>query len=141
MKFGCICVFKHNYHNKNRITQYEERVLLTYANSYKEAKEKFLLEFKEYESDESIFLNEYEIFKITEPNKSVIEVASSMKVFDGTDSQYLNRYFYDQKPLSCKDKGWQHCWYNIDNKKVGCYNCQEIRNNKDIFLQKVKGFK
>ena len=130
MKFGCICIFKHIFHDKNKVSQFEERVLLTDADSYEKAEEKFLIEFKEYGSDECIFINEYEIFEISETDKSIIEIVSSMKVFNGTDSEYLDKYFYDQRPLSCDDIGWQHSWYNIDGKRSGCYNCQEIRDGK-----------
>jgi hypothetical protein len=130
LKFGCICIFKHTSQDKNKVNQFEERVLLTEAETYEKAEEKFLDEFQEYESDECIFLNEYEIFEINEIDKPVIEVASSMKVFTGTDDEYLDKYFYDQKPLSCDNVGWQHSWYNVDGKRSACYNCQEIRNEK-----------
>ncbi len=50
-----------------------------------------------------------------------------MKVFAGTDDEYIERYWGDQKPLTCESKGWKHVWFNRGEGKSGCYNCQEER--------------
>jgi hypothetical protein len=129
MKYGCIGIFKHCFGGSNQIPQFEERVVMTEAASYEEAKVKILAEFKEYAGEGTIFLNEYEITEIDD-EKQVIEVASSMKVFKGTDEEYLERYYYDQRPISCDNEGWKHAWYNLDNQRSGCYNCQEVREGR-----------
>lgn len=129
MKYGCIGIFKHCFEGPNRVTQFEERVVMTEATNYEEAEEKILAEFEEYATEGTIFLNEYEIFEIDD-EQLVTEVASSMKVFKGTDEEYLERYYYDQRPISCDEVGWKHAWYNIDGKRSGCYNCQEVREGR-----------
>ena len=126
MKYGCIGIFKHCYGDANLVAKYEERVVMTEASSVEEAEAKILAEFAAYATDGVIFLNEYEITEIADDNE-VIEVASSMKVFKGTDEEYLERYYFDQRPLSCDEVGWQHVWYHLDDKRSGCYNCQEVR--------------
>ena len=131
MKYGCIGVFKHCFGDSNRVTQFEERIVITEAASYEEAENNILSEFSEYATNGTVFLNEYEITEIVDERDSlVVEVASSMKVFEGDDEEYLEKYYYDQKPVSCDDVGWKHAWYNIDNKRSGCTNCQEEREGQ-----------
>ena len=131
MKFSCIGVFKHTHDNPEIITKYEERVVVTEASSKEEAEKIFLSEFKKYATDGIKFLNEYEINEIYEENDSLVtEVACSMKPFEGTAEQYLNRYWYDQKPLSCDDVGWKHVWHNQGGGISACYNCQEEREGE-----------
>ena len=131
MKYSCIGVFKHSSDDPKRIAQFEERVVVTEASSKKEAETIILSEFKEYATDGTQFLDEYEINEIYEDEGSLVtEVASSMKTFDGTDEEYLDKHWYDQKPLSCENVGWQHVWHNRDGGKSGCYNCQEERDGE-----------
>ena len=130
MKFSGVGVFKHNFKNPNQITQFEERVVMTETPSYEEA-EKFILEdFGEYATDGVEFINVYEIKEMYPEDGPVLEIASTMKVFIGTDEEYIEKYWSDQKPLTCDDFGWQHVWRNYGGGKSGCYNCQEIRDGE-----------
>ena len=131
MKYSGTGIFKHCFDTPNKITQFEERIVVTNASSEKEAETIILAEFKDYAVENVAFLDTYEINEITEDNDStVIEVASSMRVFTGTDQEYLEIYWDDQKPTSCEVKGWKHAWYNRGNGKSACYNCQEVREGE-----------
>lgn len=128
MKYSCIGLFKHSYDDPNRTPKFEERVVIAEAPSLDEVEKIFLSEFMEYSSYGIQFLNEYEIAEIIEEvNNKVIEVASSMKTFDGTQDEYLNKHWSDPKPISCDNVGWKHVWYKHDAENSHCYNCQEER--------------
>ena len=130
-KYSCIGVFKHTYDNPDIVTKYEERVVVTEAETAEEAEKLFLTEFREYAVDGIEFLNEYEINEIFEEKDSpVTEVACSMKTYTGTPEQYISRFWYDQKPVSCDDMGWNHVWHNRGGGFSVCYNCQEEREGE-----------
>ena len=126
MKFSGSGIFKHIYDDPNRITKFEERVVITEATSEPEAEKKILAEFKEYAQDGIVFSGEFTLSEIIE-SKLVIEVASTMRTFQGTDEEYLEKYWYDLQPETCDDNGWKHVWYNQGKGKRACYNCQEIK--------------
>ena len=126
MKFSGTGIFKHIYKDTNRVPKFEERVVVTSATSEKEAKEQIIIEFNDYAFEGIEFIGEISITEILEEN-TVTEVASSMRIFDGTDEQYLDRFWCDQQPDSCVDRGWKHAWYNKGAGFSACYNCKESR--------------
>lgn len=130
MKYSCIGVFKHCFDDPKRITQFEERVVVTEASSPEEAEKIILAEFEEYSADGVEFLDVYEIQEIYEEGSTVTEIACNIKKFAGTDEEYLSKYWHDQRPLSCENVGWQHVWFNRGNGKSGCYNCQVERDGE-----------
>ena len=127
MKYSGSGIFKHVYDDPNRIAKFEERVVITEAPSESEAEKQILTEFKEYAQDGIVFVGEFTINEIIE-SELITEVASTMRIFQGTDEEYLEQHWYDLQPESCDDKGWNHVWYNKGNGKSACYNCQEVRN-------------
>jgi len=127
MKYSGSGIFKHVYDDPSRIAKFEERVVITEAPSESEAEKQILTEFKEYAQDGIVFVGEFTINEIIE-SELVTEVASTMRIFQGTDEEYLEQHWYDLQPESCDDKGWNHVWYNKGNEKSACYNCQEVRN-------------
>ena len=127
MKFSAIGIFKHTYDDPNRITKFEERTVITKANSESEAEQQILAEFKEYAQDGTVFVGEFIMAEIIE-SELVTEVSSTMRIFQGSDEEYLEQHWYDLQPVSCDNKGWKHVWYNKGAGKSACYNCQEIRN-------------
>ena len=132
MNFSAIGVFKHTFKHPDKITKFEERVVLVSADSYEEAEQMILDEFREYATADGVsFLGEYEIFPVNPAlGKPVIEIARSVKVFTGGDEEYLQRFWDDQQPLSCDDNGWNHVWFKIDEYRCGCYNCQQEREGQ-----------
>ncbi|WP_412970768.1 hypothetical protein [Glaciecola sp. MF2-115] len=129
MKFSGSGIFKHIYEDPNRITKFEERVVITKASSETEAERQILADFKEYAQDGIVFVGEFTIAEIIE-SETVTEVSSTMRIYHGSDEEYLSLYWYDLQPESCDEKGWKHAWYNQGSGKSACYNCQEIRNKK-----------
>ncbi len=127
MKFSGIGIFKHVYDDPNRIVKFEERVVITEAPSESEAEKHILTDFKEYAKDGIVFVGEFTINEIIE-SELVTEVASTMRIFKGTDKEYLEQHWYDLQPESCDDKGWNHVWYKKGAEKSACYNCQEVRD-------------
>ena len=73
-----------------------------------------------------MFVGEFSVNEIIEC-ELVTEVASTMRIFQGTDKEYLEQHWYDLQPETCDDNGWEHVWYNQGEGKSACYNCQEIR--------------
>jgi hypothetical protein len=131
MKYSGVGLFKHHFHGSKQISQFEERVVLTEADSLEAVRKKIFEEFRHYCIEGTEFLNEYEIVEVRNPEfKDVIEVSCSMKVFDGTDEEYIARYWDDQRPESCDDLGWTHSWHNRKEGISGCYNCQEERTGE-----------
>ena len=130
LKFSGVGVFKHCYQNPNQITKFEERIVMTDAASKEEAERLILAEFEEYATEGVKFLRVYEVEEMYPEENPVIEIANSMKVFDGTDEEYIEKYWDDQKPLSCETVGWHHVWFNRGGGKSGCYNCQEERDGE-----------
>ncbi|MEE4245625.1 MAG: hypothetical protein V2I33_09450 [Kangiellaceae bacterium] len=129
MLFSGIGVFKHSFENPNQISKFEERVVITDANSLKEAESKVLNEFKNYAIDGITFLNEYEINEVDD-STSVIEITSTIRIFDGSIDEYLNAHWYDLQPSSCEENNWEHVWYNQGNGYSACYNCQKVVKGK-----------
>ncbi len=74
-------------------------MVITEAASYEEAVKNILTEFEEYATDGTLLLGEYKITEIVDDGL-VVELASLMKVFKGTNKEYLEKYYYDQKPVS-----------------------------------------
>ena len=103
---------------------------MTEAPSYEEAEKLILDEFNEYAIDGVEFLDIYEINEMYQSEGPVLEIASAMKVFTGTEEEYIEKYWSDQKLLSCKAQGWQHVWFNKGGGKSACYNCQEVRDGE-----------
>jgi len=127
MKFIGSGIFKHIYEDPNRISKFEERVVITEAASESVAEKQILAEFYEYAQDGIEFVDEFNISEIIEDGV-VTEVSSTMRIFQGTDEEYLDQYWFDLQPDSCDDNKWNHVWYNKGAGKSACYNCQEIRN-------------
>jgi hypothetical protein len=127
MKFSSNGIFKHIYDDPNRIPKFEERVVVTEASSESEAEKQVLSEFKEYAQNGIEFVGEFSISEIIE-DELVTEVTSTMRIFQGTDEEYLEQYWYDLQPSTCGDNKWKHVWYNKGAGKSACYNCQEIRD-------------
>lgn len=130
MKFSGVGIFKHNYKNPNQITKFEERVVMTEAQTYEEAEKLILEDFDEYATDGVEFLNVYEISAMYPDDGPVLEIACAMKVFNGTEEEYFEKYWGDQKPLTCESEGWEHVWFNRGGGISGCYNCQEERKGE-----------
>ena len=130
MKYSGVGVFKHCFDDPKRITQFEERIVVADASSLEEAERIILAEFEEYATAGVEFLDLYEINEVFEEGNLVTEISSTIKIFTGTDEEYLEKYWNDQKPLSCESVGWQHVWFNRGNGKSGCYNCQEERDGE-----------
>jgi len=132
MNYSGIGVFKHSFDNPNKIAKFEERVVLIEATSYEEAESLMLVDCEAYAQTEGVsFLGELEIAEITgRADTPVIEVARSIKIFTGSDEEYLQRFWDDQQPLSCDDKGWSHVWFKLGDSRSGCYNCQEEREGE-----------
>ena len=126
MKYSGSGIFKHIYDDLNRIPRFEERVVITEASTESEAEKQILTEFNEYSQDGIEFVGEFIITEIIE-NELVTEVSSTMRIFQGTDKEYLEQHWYDLQPNSCEDNNWHHVWYNKGSGKSACYNCQEIR--------------
>ncbi len=132
MNYSGIGVFRHTFDNQNKITKFEERVVLIEAATYEEAETLMLEDCEEYAQEDGVsFLGEFEISEISgRADKPVIEVARSIKVFTGTDEEYLQRFWDDQQPLSCDDNGWTHVWFKQADNLSACYNCQEEREGE-----------
>ena len=126
MKFSGSGIFKYIYDDPNRISTFEERVVITEAPSKSEAEKQILTEFREYGQDGIEFVGEFTVSEIIETTR-VTEVASTMRIFQGSNEEYLEQHWYDLQPKSCYDQEWQHVWYNQGEGKSACYNCQEIR--------------
>ena len=127
MKYIGSGIFKHTYEDLKRIPKFEERLVITEAISESVAEREIIAEFKKYAQDGIELINEFNISEINE-NGVVTEVSSTMRIFQGTDEEYLDQYWYDLQPITCDDKKWDHVWYNKGAGKSACYNCQEIRN-------------
>ena len=130
MKFSGIGLFKHVFNDPNKITKFEERVVMTEASSLDEAKQAILKEFREYATDGVEYLDLYEVEEMYPEDGSVIEITSTVKVFSGSDNEYIEKFWDDQSPQSCEKVGWNHVWYKKSEGKLGCYNCQEERDNQ-----------
>lgn len=130
MKFSGTGVFKHCFDDPNRVTQFEERVVVTDASSQGAAETIILAEFEKYATNGVKFLNVYVIEEMYPEEGQIVEIASSMKVFTGTDEEYIEKYWDDQRPESCDDVGWNHVWFNRGEGKSCCYNCQEERDGE-----------
>ena len=124
LNFSCIALFVHTCDNPNRVAQFEERVLMVAASSEKEAEQLFLSEIAEYAVDGTEFLDEYQIREMYPSENRVIEVASSMKVFPGSHTDYVAKHWYDQRPENCESVGWSHVKYKRNELSLSCYNCQ-----------------
>ncbi len=130
MKYSGIGVFKHVFDDPNKITKFEERTVITEAPSYKDAENLILSEFKDYCGNGISFLDVYEINEVIEsPEQPVTQVARSIKVFTGSDEEYLQKFWDDQQPLSCEDNGWRHVWFTRTDKTIACYNCQKEKTD------------
>ncbi|MCP4696763.1 MAG: hypothetical protein GY862_07930 [Gammaproteobacteria bacterium] len=126
MKYSGIGVFKHSYDHPDRIAKFEERVVITEALSIEAAEKAILSEFREYSVEGIRFLDVLEVREVYDQGDSlVVDISNSMKVFEGSDEEYLSKHWSDQRPVSCECVGWQHVWYNRGGGKSGCYNCQE----------------
>jgi hypothetical protein len=88
------------------------------------AEKQILAEFNEYAEGGIEFVDEFNIIE----DGVVAEVYITMRIFQGTDKEYLDQYWFDLQPNSCDDNKWNHVWYNKGAGKSACYNCQEIRN-------------
>ena len=94
MMFNGIGDFKITNENSKIIQKFEERIVLTHASSREEAESTILFEFEEYATDGIEFVGIFEINELHEDNNDkVIEVASTMRIFTGTDEEYLEKYW------------------------------------------------
>ena len=130
MKFSGVGLFLHTYEGTDKVNRFEERVVVAVVANADEAEKLILSEFNEYATDGVKFLNQYEINEVYEEEGPVWEVASSMKLFTGSEQEYIDKYWSDQKPVSCESVGWKHSWFNKGNGILGCYNCQKERKGK-----------
>ncbi len=129
MKYCGIGLFKHRYDDPNRITKFEERIVLTNAGSKAQAEKQILFEFQEYAAEEIQFLGEFIISEICEGDP-VSEVGNIMRIFDGPDEEYVKMHWNSGHPDTCNEKGWHHVWYNKGSGISACYNCKEERSGE-----------
>lgn len=131
--YGAIGLFRHVSSNPDRITMYEERVVIVSAKGEAEAIAKILNDFKQYGSGEDgcEFLDQYEIRETYDPPGSeVTDVACNTRITNIAPEEYIKKYWGDLRPASCGDAGWRHVWYNAGHGKSSCYNCQETRDGQ-----------
>ncbi len=125
--FNGIGLFKHTYDDPDRIPQYEERTVLVKARNLDAAREQILEEFSQYGDGENhvTFLEEYDVNEVfDELGSGVAEVAYRMRLFSGSEAEYVLKYWTDLRPDSCGELGWNHVWHNQDDQSCGCYNCR-----------------
>lgn len=128
--FGAIGLFRHEYGEIDRVSQYEERTVIVQALDEGAARDLVLNEFRRYaaELEGGRFLDQYVVNEICDvPNGPVTEVASLMRVTDLDPDTYIDRYWSDLRPSSCDQLGWTHVWHNAGRGRSNCYNCREGR--------------
>ncbi|QMU60557.1 MAG: hypothetical protein GKR92_02135 [Gammaproteobacteria bacterium] len=130
MKYSGVGLFKHVFENLNKITKYKERVVMTEASSLKEAEQVILKEFKDYAIDGVEYLELYKVEEMYPEERPVTEIASTLKVFAGSDKEYIEKFWNGQRPYSCEDVGWSHVWYKKSEGISSCYNCREERDGE-----------
>ena len=124
MKFSCIALLKHTFEDPKRIPKFEERVLFVSAQSEEDAEKLFSADINEFAGEE-VELLEKEISEMYPEDGAVVEVASSMKIFAGANQEYIERFWDDQKPITCDTVGWSHVRFRRSELVYGCYNCQQ----------------
>jgi hypothetical protein len=128
--FGAIGLFRHEYDESNRVSQYEERTVVLQASDEDAARDLVLDEFRRYATElEGVqFLDQFIVNEIHDPpNGTVTEVASLMRVTDLDPGTYIDRYWIDLRPSSCDQLGWTHVWHNAGGGRSNCYNCRDSR--------------
>lgn len=107
--------------------QYEESVILISAPNEGEAEKLAILYFKDQEDDTTTFENQIDLCPLTEEPGIGKEVFWTRRISNLTSKEYVEKYWDDGKPSNCEDLGWQHAWYNKDDKHSACYNCYEVK--------------
>ncbi len=112
--------------------RYEERIIVLKAESEEQAHERALVLFRKYAHEELgiIFTGHYEMCDLLEPVRAGREVYWHLRISRLSPEKYIEKYWDDGRPRSCDDRGWTHFWYNLDGKRSGCLNCQEVRRGK-----------
>ncbi len=127
MKFSGTGLFKHEYVDSKRISKFEERIVMVEADCETRAEELILSEFGAYAIEGISFIGVYDIREMYPGEGPVIEVASTLRIFEGTEEEYVHRYWNDLRPESCDKVGWVHVWFCREPGLSACYNCQEER--------------
>ncbi|RLE36021.1 MAG: hypothetical protein DRJ61_01745 [Acidobacteria bacterium] len=128
--FSALGLFQFRNENPNKITRYEERVVVVQAESRSKAEEVILADFERYGSDDVgiEYLDEYWIEELEDPlGTDVVEVASTMRVIPQEPAEFIEAFWSELRPDSCDAVGWKHVWFNKGDGKSGCYNCCEVR--------------
>jgi hypothetical protein len=131
--FGAKGLFRHMDPDSPSIQdRYEESIVVLKAESEEQAEQRALEKFRKYAREELgiFFTGHYEICHLFDPVRAGREVYWFMRISRLTPEKYVEKYWDDGRPRSCADKGWTHFWHNLDGKRSGCLNCQEVRRGK-----------